>query len=52
MQPGDAAKVWVGVEDLFAYVNYRPKMDIEEGISKLLNWYRKYYQIKLSEYGV
>ncbi len=43
MQPGDVAKTWAEVDDLFKRINYQPKVDIEEGIEKFINWYSSYY---------
>jgi UDP-glucuronate 4-epimerase len=45
MQPGDVAKTWADVEDLFEYINFRPQIGIEEGISQFIDWYKKYYQV-------
>ncbi|MEX1259591.1 MAG: NAD-dependent epimerase [Balneolaceae bacterium] len=44
IQPGDVEKTWADVEDLFEYIGYRPQVGIEEGISKFVEWYERYYQ--------
>ncbi len=44
MQPGDVERTWADVDDLYDYIGYRPKVDIEEGIEKFVDWYRSYYQ--------
>ncbi len=45
MQPGDVEKTWADVSDLYEYINYRPKVDIEEGIGEFVAWFREYYGI-------
>lgn len=44
MQPGDVYKTWADVSDLFAYIDYSPRVGIEEGIAKFVKWYRRYYK--------
>ncbi len=44
MQPGDVERTWADVDDLYEYISYRPKVNIEEGIEKFVKWYRKYYE--------
>ena len=44
MQPGDVERTWADVDDLYDYIGYRPKVDVEEGIEKFVDWYRSYYQ--------
>ncbi|MCH8033736.1 MAG: GDP-mannose 4,6-dehydratase [Bacteroidetes bacterium] len=46
MQPGDMNETWADVSDLIAITGYVPKTKIEEGISKFVDWYLKYYNIK------
>ncbi len=43
MQPGDVERTWADVDDLYEYISYRPRVDIEEGIRKFVKWYRVYY---------
>ena len=45
MQPGDVERTWADVTDLFEYIGYRPKVDIEEGIGRFMEWYRDYYEL-------
>lgn len=45
MQPGDVPRTWADVEDLFEYTGYRPRVNIEEGIKKFIDWYKSYYNI-------
>ena len=43
MQPGDVERTWADVSDLHKEYGYMPKTSIEEGVSKFINWYKKYY---------
>jgi len=44
MQPGDVERTWADVDDLYDYIGYHPKVGIEKGIAKFVDWYRSYYQ--------
>lgn len=44
MQPGDVPKTWADVEDLFEYIDFKPKVGIEEGIREFVKWYKSYYR--------
>jgi len=46
MQPGDVERTWADVDDLNSYIDYRPKVSIEEGITNFVEWYREYYDLK------
>ncbi len=43
MQDGDVQKTWAEVDDLEQDFGYSPKVDIEEGIGKFLDWFLDYY---------
>lgn len=43
MQPGDVPKTWADVEDLFDYINFKPKVGIEKGIRNFVDWYKNYF---------
>lgn len=43
MQPGDVPKTWANVDDLFEYIEFRPKVGIEEGIRNFVSWYEDYF---------
>ena len=43
MQKGDVTQTFADVSALKAWINYVPKTDLEEGIEKLVNWYRNFY---------
>lgn len=43
MQPGDVYQTWADTEDLFKVTGYQPKMDIDEGVARFVEWYRRFY---------
>lgn len=43
MQPGDVFQTWADTEDLFKVTGYQPKMGVDEGVAKFVEWYRKFY---------
>ncbi len=45
MQPGDVHRTWADTEDLFAATGYRPKVGVEEGVSRFVDWYKNYYGV-------
>ena len=45
LQSGDVPKTFANNENLFDAINYRPRVSIEEGISKFVDWYKEYYNI-------
>jgi UDP-glucuronate 4-epimerase len=44
LQPGDVPDTWADVEALTRDVGYRPGTQIEEGVSRFVEWYRGYYR--------
>lgn len=44
MQPGDVERTWADVDDLFEYIDYRPQVNINEGIAAFVKWYKGYYR--------
>lgn len=46
MQPGDVYRTYADVSDLEKDIGFKPSTSIEEGISKFVEWYKKYYNIK------
>jgi len=44
MQPGDVPKTWADVDDLFEYIDFKPRVGIEEGIRNFVDWYKSYFQ--------
>jgi len=45
MQPGDVPMTWADTSDLETNLDYRPNTPVKEGVSKFVDWYRKYYKI-------
>ena len=43
MQPGDVAATWADVSKLKALTGYEPKVRIEEGLPRFVDWYRGFY---------
>ncbi len=46
IQPGDVKKTHSNIEDFIRDFNYKPKVDIKQGIKKFLDWYNLYYKGK------
>lgn len=46
MQLGDVLKTYADISDLYEMLKFKPSTNIEEGISKFVNWYKSYYNIK------
>ena len=42
-QDGDVTKTHCDISALHKYINYKPKISIENGIDEFLNWYNGYY---------
>ena len=42
---GDIKKTHSDISQLKKYTNYRPKVSIEVGIKKFIDWYLKYYKL-------
>ena len=45
MQPGDVLATEADVSRLVADFGYRPKVQVEEGITRFVEWYREYYGV-------
>ncbi|MEM0910512.1 MAG: NAD-dependent epimerase [Pseudomonadota bacterium] len=43
MQPGDVEATYANVEALTKDIGYKPSVTLEEGITKFVEWYKKYY---------
>ena len=46
LQPGDVPDTYADVDDLVNDLDYLPSTSIEEGMSRFVNWYRDYYEVK------
>ncbi|MDR5865922.1 NAD-dependent epimerase [Halomonas koreensis] len=45
MQPGDVPRTWADTEALFAATGYRPRVGVEEGVRRFVDWYRGFYGV-------
>ena len=45
MQPGDVENTFANIDNLTSDFNFEPKVKIEEGVKKFIEWYRDYYKI-------
>jgi UDP-glucuronate 4-epimerase len=45
LQPGDVKATYADVSALAEAVGYRPKVSIEEGMTRFVGWYRGYYGV-------
>jgi UDP-glucuronate 4-epimerase len=45
IQPGDVPATWADVSDLFDMIDYKPRVGIEEGVRKFVEWYKSYYGV-------
>ena len=43
IQDGDAQETFASTKKLEEWINFRPKVSIEEGVKKFADWYLKYY---------
>ena len=41
---GDVPNTFANVDDLIEAFDYKPSMQIEEGVSKFANWYLDFYK--------
>ncbi|MFG6179426.1 NAD-dependent epimerase [Halomonas sp. THAF12] len=45
MQPGDVPRTWADTDALFEATGYRPRIGVEEGVHRFVEWYREYYKV-------
>ena len=45
MQPGDVPATEADIDDLVRDIGFKPDTSVETGISRFIDWYRKYYQV-------
>lgn len=43
MQPGDVEQTWADVDHLYDYINYKPQVNLEQGLASFVHWYKNYY---------
>ena len=44
LQDGDAEETFASTKKLEEWVNFSPKVSIEEGVKKFAEWFLKYYE--------
>tara|TARA_B100001250_G_C19771890_1_gene777557 strand:+ start:644 stop:1624 length:981 start_codon:yes stop_codon:yes gene_type:complete len=44
-QAGDVKKTYSNLKKIFKITNYKPKIDLEDGLKNFIGWYKKYYKI-------
>jgi UDP-glucuronate 4-epimerase len=45
MQPGDVPETYADIDDLAREVGFRPRVGIEQGVAKFVEWYREFYRV-------
>lgn len=48
IQPGDVISTHADSSELEKYTGFKPKISVEEGVQKFIDWYKKYYKIKIN----
>lgn len=43
LQSGDVPKTWAKVDDLFHYIDFKPRIGFEEGIRNFVAWYQLHF---------
>ncbi len=46
MQPGDVKKTMANTDRLEAWVGFKPKTSLADGVQRFVTWYKDFYQIK------
>ena len=46
MQKGDIKDTLSDLKDTKKYISYKPKIKVEEGIRRFIEWYKSYYIIR------
>jgi len=45
MQDGDVVDTWAITKNLKDWIDYKPKTSVKDGMSPLVEWYKKYYKL-------
>lgn len=45
MQPGDVQCTWADTEGLYQATGYHPQINVEDGVRRFVDWFRRYYRI-------
>lgn len=43
MQPGDVEQTWANIDHLYDYINYKPQVNLKQGLAHFVQWYKNYY---------
>ena len=43
LQPGDVPDTYANVDDLVKEFNYKPSMNVRQGIENFVRWYKEYH---------
>jgi UDP-glucuronate 4-epimerase len=46
LQAGDVPDTEADVSELIEHIGYRPKVSVEEGVSRFVDWYSDYYKVQ------
>lgn len=49
MQAGDVISTWADVSALEKWTGFLPKVDIQDGVSQFVSWYRDYYKVPIAQ---
>jgi UDP-glucuronate 4-epimerase len=49
LQAGDVAETYADIDELDAWVGFKPATKVKDGIGRFIDWYLDYYQIKLPQ---
>lgn len=47
IQKGDVPKTWADIEKAKMKLGWEPKVGIEEGVGRFVEWYKSYYKLKI-----
>ena len=45
IQPGDVEKTFADTKKLKKLIEFEPRTNLDLGIKKFINWYKKYYKV-------
>ena len=46
LQAGDVPDTEADVSELIEHIGYRPKVSVEEGVGRFVDWYRDYFKVQ------
>jgi UDP-glucuronate 4-epimerase len=45
MQPGDVPRTWADIGGLAQWIDYSPKVPIEQGVAAFVAWYKEFHRL-------